>query len=245
MRSRYRSNIPVTAGAAGASVVLDNHRSRASAVDSQSRLFSDPRARDDGFQSAVVTLRANRAEPKDKRSVKLQPIAIPIPPNARLDKGLSASLCLALFLLGPKKVASKKMPGTNARAAPLTTALFDWLAENFILETGCHATRRATQLCGETSAHFRCADRQRLHYVRRASESAWHPSSYGLDYSQDETQAWSSECKDNQTHSRESGYPASRPHCHPKIFGRKVRWVSRGGRATGSTRTTGQQVACS
>ena len=82
----------------------------------------------------MVTLRANRAEPKDKRSVKLQPIAIPIPPNARLDKGLSASLCLALFLLGPKKVASKKMPGTNARAAPLTTALFDWLAENFILK---------------------------------------------------------------------------------------------------------------
>ena len=37
-----------------APVVLDNHCTRASAVNSQSRKFSDTRASDAGFQSAVV-----------------------------------------------------------------------------------------------------------------------------------------------------------------------------------------------
>jgi hypothetical protein len=52
--SLYQSNILISAGAAGASVVLDNPCSRVSADEPQSRLFSYTRASDGGFQGAVV-----------------------------------------------------------------------------------------------------------------------------------------------------------------------------------------------
>ena len=41
-------------------MVLDNHCSRVSADDTQSRLFSDRRASDDGFQEAVGKLRSRQ-----------------------------------------------------------------------------------------------------------------------------------------------------------------------------------------
>src|SRR4029077_11935574 len=62
-RPRYRANISVTAGTARTPVVLDNHCSRASAINSQSRLFSDTRASNDRFQDAVVKLAFRDASP--------------------------------------------------------------------------------------------------------------------------------------------------------------------------------------
>ena len=90
-------------------MVLDDNGARVSTDDLQSRLFSDTRAVDGGFQSAVVTLRTSRVEPKDKRSVSYDQSRSPFPRMRGWTKRLSASLCLALFLLGPK-VASKKCP---------------------------------------------------------------------------------------------------------------------------------------
>ena len=97
--------------------------------------------------------------------------------DARFDKGLSTGM-LSPFFAWTQKCVQKKFGTTLAQPRCLSG-----LAGNFILGTGCHATRRATQLCGESSAHFRCADRKRLHYVRRAGKSTGHPSSDGLDYS--------------------------------------------------------------
>ena len=49
-------------------MVLENHRSRVSADDPQSRLFSDTRASDGGFQSSVAKLNIAFAKARDAKS---------------------------------------------------------------------------------------------------------------------------------------------------------------------------------
>ena len=55
-RPLHRTHI-IAAGTGRAPVVLDNHRHGLSADDPQSRLFSDTRASDGRFQSAVARLK--------------------------------------------------------------------------------------------------------------------------------------------------------------------------------------------
>jgi hypothetical protein len=57
------------ADAARAAVVLDNHGAQLSTIDPQSRLFTDTRARNDGFHNAI-----NPATTKPTTSGSSQPI---------------------------------------------------------------------------------------------------------------------------------------------------------------------------
>ena len=78
-RLRYRAHHASSASVRRAPVVLDNHRTRASADDPQPRLFSNTRAGDAGFQSPVAERRSHASASQSRITRRVAGITLLLP----------------------------------------------------------------------------------------------------------------------------------------------------------------------